>query len=45
VKQVERFEVLGTCIIGGVSTGITTQNTAQSSRNEYTEATTASQSE
>ena len=41
-RQVERFEVLGTCIMGGVSTVITAENSTTSGR-EYTEATMACQ--
>jgi hypothetical protein len=41
-KQVERFEVRGACIIGGVSTVITAENSTASG-SEYMEATTACQ--
>jgi hypothetical protein len=41
-KKVERFKVLGACIIGGVSTGITAENSTTSGRHRM-EFTTACQ--
>ena len=41
-RQMERFEVLGTCIMGGVSTVITMEHSTTSGRH-YMEATTTCQ--